>query len=366
MSAVVYPRPDHAGRPWSQWGQGVVLPDGRFLSAMGDHLGVDGNSYLFVYEPGRGTLTRFSDVSSHVGHAPGAFGYGKVHAPMVLASCDAVVLGTYWGTRTGLTYGGSYTGDHLLSVDTATLQVADLGVPVPGHGIPSLGGHDGLVYGEAVDPAGRAGGDRDDTGAFFVFDARTGSVVHRSDDARHIGFRSMAVDGQGRAYLAMKDGGLLRYQPGGDLVVHDQRLPAGWLRAATAAASDGTVYGVTRQPERYVALRPDGRVDDLGPASGYIASVALSADETELFVVPDAHGESWRRGTPLLAVDVASGREREVVQLGPAVKSRLGLITAGSYDVAVDRGSGRILVGLNAGETTDDPWGEVVLAVVEP
>ena len=35
------------GEPWSQWGQGVVLDDGRFISAVGDHRGRDGNAYVY-------------------------------------------------------------------------------------------------------------------------------------------------------------------------------------------------------------------------------------------------------------------------------------------------------------------------------
>ena len=34
VTGVVYPRPDYDGNPWSQWGQGVVLPDGRVISAV--------------------------------------------------------------------------------------------------------------------------------------------------------------------------------------------------------------------------------------------------------------------------------------------------------------------------------------------
>ncbi|WP_432560103.1 hypothetical protein [Granulicoccus sp. GXG6511] len=366
VTGVVYPRPDHEGNPWSQWGQGIVLSDGRFLSAIGDHLGVDGNSYLYVFDPDTQELTRFSDVASPIGHRAGEFGYGKVHAQMVQPNCDEVVVATYWGTRRGLTYEGGYTGDHLLSVNTQTLEVTDLGVPVASRGITSLGGHGDLVYGEAVDPEGRPGGDKADTGTFFAYDTRTRNVTFSADDPRHIGFRSMAVDGTGRAYLAMKDGGLLRYEPGSGLTPHEDRLPAGWLRASTAPAADGTVYAVTREPERYVAIRSDGSIDDLGAASGYIASVALSADETELFVVPGAHGDAWKQGTPLLAVDVATGREREVVKLAPVVEKGLGLTPGGSYNVAVDGSSGRVFVGLNAGTTSNEPWGEVVLVTVEP
>lgn len=366
VSAAVYPRPDHPGNPWSQWGQGIVLPDGRFLSGMGDHLGIDGNSYVFVFEPETGKLTRFADVSAILSRPAGSYGYGKIHAQMVRVSCGEVVFGTYWGTRTGLTYGGPYTGDHLLSIHVATLRVRDLGVPVPGRGLPSLAGHDGLIYGEAVDPQGRPQGQKGDSGAFFVYDTRSQKVIYRSDDQRHLGFRNLAVDAAGRAFLAMADGGLLRYDPGGELSVHSARLPAGWLRASTSPARDGTVYAVTREPERYVAIRSDGRIDDLGPASGYVASMALAPAENEFYVVPDAHGVAWQRGTPLVAVDVKTGHEREVVRLGPLVQQRLGLVANGSYDVAVDRTTGRVFVGLNAGVGKDKPWGEVVLAVVEP
>src|SRR5690606_41552485 len=43
VRAAVHPLPDHEGDPWSQWGQGGVLEDGRSLSAVGGHLGRDGN-----------------------------------------------------------------------------------------------------------------------------------------------------------------------------------------------------------------------------------------------------------------------------------------------------------------------------------
>src|SRR5262245_12403369 len=71
VALVRYPRPDRppgSSNPWSQWGQALVLRDGRVLSAMGDHQGRDGNSYLFVYDPNAGQLTRFTDVLSHVDH----------------------------------------------------------------------------------------------------------------------------------------------------------------------------------------------------------------------------------------------------------------------------------------------------------
>ena len=139
IEAAVYPAPEGGGEPWSQWGQGVVLPDGRFLSTAGDHRGADGNAYLFVYDPETRRITRVADVLSQVEHEEGAWGYGKIHAQLVASGCD-VYLATYWGSRRGLEFSPSYDGDLLFRVDPSTLELEPLGTPVPRHGIPSLAG----------------------------------------------------------------------------------------------------------------------------------------------------------------------------------------------------------------------------------
>ena len=66
-----YPLPEGEGNPRPQWGQGVLLPDGRFVSALGDHLGRDGNSWFYEFDPATGALTRTADVAASLGHRPG-------------------------------------------------------------------------------------------------------------------------------------------------------------------------------------------------------------------------------------------------------------------------------------------------------
>ena len=182
VEAVAYPRPGYKGELWTQWGQGIVLEDGRFVSAIGDHAGADGNSYFFVFDPATSRLTRFADVLSRIDHQPGAWGYGKIHAQLVAGPCNEVYIATYWGTREGLRYDGTYRGDRLFRLDPATLELEDLGPPVPEHGIPSLASDpaNGLVYGEATDPA-RSNERTGDRGAFFVFDTAERRVVFESD-----------------------------------------------------------------------------------------------------------------------------------------------------------------------------------------
>jgi hypothetical protein len=197
VSAAVYPRPDYAGDPWSQWGQGLVLSDGRFLSALGDHLGRDGNSYLYEYDPAEQRLMRIGDVATTAGHQPGDWGYSKVHAQMVAGPCGEVYAATYWGTRTDLQLGGSYEGDVVLRLDPEQRTTTNLGPILEGHGVPSLAGWavGGLLYAEAAHP------DLFDPqrGAFVVLDMATGERVYATDDEEdHRGFRSMAVDAEGR------------------------------------------------------------------------------------------------------------------------------------------------------------------------
>lgn len=366
-----YPRPDRAPggtNPWSQWGQGLVLPDGRFVSAMGDHRGIDGNSYLFVFEPRTGKLTRFTDVLSHVDHQDGAWGYGKIHAQIVPGPCGEAYVATYWGSRTDLEYANGYDGDLLFRLDPSDLSLDSLGTPLPKHGIPSLAslGDNGLLYGEATLPVGPDPKREHDQGAFFVYDELREKVVFRSDDPAHSEFRNVMLDAKGRAFVAGEDGDLLVYEPGADaLQPLGARLPGrGALRASTPPAPDGTVYGVTENPDRFFAFSADGTVRPLGTPRGYTASLALAPDGSKFFYVPGAHGDAFEQGTPVIAVDTDSGDQTVVAELNGLAEDHLGLTLGGSYDLAVaDRGH-TLYVGLNAGKTHDDPWGEVVLAVV--
>lgn len=366
VRAAVYSRPDYEGNPWSQWGQGVVLEDGRFLSAIGDHQGRDGNSYLYVYDPAEQRLVRIGDVASLAGHDEGDWGYGKVHAPMVAGPCGEVYVASYWGTRTDLEFGGSYQGDVLLRLDPERRTSESLGTVLDEHGVPSMAGWPagGLLYAEAADP------ERFDPqrGAFVVIDMATGEQVFATDDEEdHRGFRAMAVDAEGRVTFSRTDGRLARWDPAtGELSDLDVELPGEFLRAATPPAADGTIYLVTQEPDVLLALAPDGEVRELGDMAGYTASVALSPDGERLWYVPGAHGDAADEGTPLIEVDTASGDQRVLVELDPLARDALDLSLGGTYNVAVDPKGEVLYLGMNAAEPgADDTFGEVVLVVVD-
>lgn len=362
VDLVMYPHPDYEGKPWSHWGQGIVASNGRHYSAIGDHLGADGNSFVYEYDPETMTLTMILDVLDTVGHEQGAWGYGKVHAQMAEDRCGNVLVSTYWGKRNGLTFGNGYEGDVLLRLDPERRATDVVGVILPEHGVASMATTpDGaLLYAEAADPFGQK------TGSFVVLDATTGEVVFEDDDDAHGGYRSIAVMENGVAYITWEEGGLARYDPvANELDVVDTRTPGEMLRAATEPDSEGNVYAVSRDPAVFFRMSPDGGITELGTALGYTASLALSPDGSRFYYVPEAHGRAWESGAPLIAVDTESGETEVIVELHPLILEEFGLRAGGTYSVVAADDGKTVYVAFNVGDpATDDSFGEIVLAVV--
>lgn len=365
VAAAVYPRPDYEANPWSQWGQGIALADGRVITAIGDHLGEDGNSFLFVYDPETQRLTRISDVLSALDHEPGSWGYGKIHSQMVDPGDGGIYFMTYYGSRRDIRFDGSYEGDVLFRLDKETLAIEPVSVPVPGHGVPSLATNgSGLIYGEAVNPL--LEDDDYPDGGFFVFDVTTGSTRLFQEDNAHGRFRNILVDPDGVAWFAQDGGGLFRYDPETDDIADAGFSLSAELRASTYPASDGTVYGITEKDDRqFFAFETDGSTRDLGTAPLYTTSLALTPDQSGMLFVPGAHGNAHEAGAALIAVDVDSGEQTTLVQLDQMVRDELGLVLGGTYSVTVDAERNVAHIGFNAGTTEDEPWGEVVFVVVE-
>lgn len=366
ISAGVYPRPDYEGSPWSQWGQGIVAQNGRFYSAIGDHLGVDGNSYVYEYDPETNRLTLIGDVLSRVDHVDGTWGYGKVHSQMVLGPCDEVYFSTYWGTSRKLKYSGNYTGDIIFRLDPNRRTLTPLGVPVEFHGQASLASDptSGLIFGESIDPLTR---ESDPNGPLFVYDVQSEQVVYTSPSKPHAGFRSVLVDANGNAHYSIGGGRMLMFDATSREVGKSKvELPGNWLRAVTSVRSDGSLFGVTREPETLFEIAADGSTRTLGSALGYTTSLALSPDGSKFYYMPGAHGDSADWGSPLVAVDTDTGEQDVVVELNDLIESRIGYTVGGTYNVAVSPDGGTVYMGVNAGEVgADSAFGEVILLVVD-
>lgn len=367
VSAALYPHPDYEGNPWSQWGQGIVIEHGRYYSAIGDHHAEDGNSYVYEYDPSTNTLTMVGDIISYVDHVPGTWGYGKIHSQMVPGPCGEIYFSTYWGSSRDIEFEGNYRGDIIFRLDPFAESLQPLAVPVELHGQASMASapHFGVVYGEARDPVASSEGVK--RGPFFAYDVVAEEVVFTGPDEPRVGYRSILVDADGVAYYSIGDSELQTYDPQtGDSVTHDARLPGDWLRAVTDPGPDGTVYGVTRDPDTFFAMSANGAIDGMGDALGYTASMALSPDASVFYYMPGAHGNSSDWGSPLVAVDTSTGDETIVAELYDIVERSLGYRIGGSYNIAVSPDGATVYIGVNVGEAgTDESFGEVMLLVLE-
>lgn len=363
VRAVEYPHPGYEGNPWSEWGQGIVAANGRYYSAIGDHLGAEGNSYIYEFDPAAGTLTQIADVASLVRTNSNDWGHGKIHAQIVAGPCGELYATTYWGSRRGIE-SVDYSGGLLLRIDPATRTVANLGAPVPGHGIPSLASwpEGGLLYGEAADPLQPTG---TNAGPFFVYDTTSGEVIFSDDDASHRGYRSIAVGPDGKAYVTFGEGSLSVYDPEANGFVDSVSIPGGRLRAATRPAPDGTIYAASDRPDAFFSIRVDGSVTELGTPEGYTASMVFDEENGAVYSMPGAHGDGYSFGTPLVALDLGTGSQSDVVELAPLVEDAMGLRAGGTYGIAIDEAAGKIFMALNAGGPTNrDTFGHVVLVEV--
>jgi hypothetical protein len=356
VDIVEYPVPDYDARLWSQWGQGAVMADGTFISAVGDHDGPDGNSFFFAFDADTNTLTRFSDVLSLVDHQSGDFGYGKVHAQMVVGACGEVYAHTYWGTRRGLEYNDGYRGDLLLRIDPGSIEV--LGVTAEGRGTASMAGtSDGAtLFLEMVEPESNAS-------ELVIYDVQARQQVAALADA-HIGNRALAVGSDDRVYFSSGATRLSVYDPASGRVAEvDASIPGEVLRAATPPRADGSIVGVTRDPDEFFILHNDETIEPLGSAADYTASLAMSPDGGRVYYVPGAHGGSGELGTPVIELDVETGEQTTLVALFDAAAEMLDVRLGGSYNVVLDPQGRRLYVGLNAGEA-DETFGRVFLAII--
>ena len=355
--AAEYPLPGPTSGLWSQWGQGVVAADGLLFSAVGDHLGLDGNSHFFVYDRKSRELTRFMDVLSVIGRPADSWGFGKIHAQMVTDRCDHVLVATYWGSRSGIR---DYEGDHLLRIDPVAETIADQGVIYGGRGIPSMTitSDRSLLVTEAVDPESQ-------TGVLVSWDSTSSTPVLTLGDPRHTGYRSLAVAADGRILFSVGDGELEAWDPeSGDTSTFTRDLPGDWLRAVTPLLPDGSLVGVTQDPSKLFSVSSGGAVEQLGDAGGYTTSLALDVLGGRVFWMANAHGAAWEQGAPVMSMDLQTGTQSVVVYLRDFFANELGLLPGGTYSIVYDEGM--LFIGVNSSKLGDDSgFGTVVLVVIE-
>ena len=95
-------------------GGALFASNGRFYAAISDHRTIDGNSYLFEFDPGTNTLEAVGDALSAVPHVPGEYGHGKIHSQINESRDGYLYMATYRGSARRIAFTASFRGGVIL------------------------------------------------------------------------------------------------------------------------------------------------------------------------------------------------------------------------------------------------------------
>ena len=367
VDALLYPIPlQEEGNLWSQWGDGLIGRDGRFYSAIGDHGGPGGRSYVYAYDADHRRLELVFDQQHLLGQREGDWGFGKIHCRLEELEDGRICWGTYWGNappedweQENELYG------MVVAADPVSRRLDVLGVLKRPYVIPAAMADTrrGLFYALPCDRRWQGQG-------FAVFDLRQGRTIYYGHVDTEASRRFVLVDetGGGAWFSVRPDSSrqvwLARYDAATNTV--EERalpLPAGYgpVRAGTGKRDSlGLFYGIC--DGLVVRIDPDGRrseplgaiwpeeagAQDEGPVRGaYTTALEISPGGRYLYAVPRAHGQAWSHGAPVVQFDLKTGARKVLAFLGPLFESRFGYRVGGSYCLELSADGERLFFGIN-------------------
>lgn len=332
---ATYPVPPYAAN-WSQWGQGLVASTGKVYSAVGDHKGVGGNTFVYEYDPNTHVLRALVNLQQAVPIRKDEYGFGKIHGRISEGRDGNLYFTSFYGDGGP----GHLAASHYFfrySPQAGTIE--PLG-SVEGYGLPST--HmwsDGLLlYAEATDKLNV-------DARFLVFDVTTRKVTFQ---CAHPGLlpRDMFVDARGNAYFEGSRETLMKYDRAINGVIRmPQPMPGRTLRRTAGPGPDGLFYGITRSNHMLFRLDPQtGEVVSLGQAEGDTGGLDLDPTGRYLYYVVSDE----KAGTaPLVQVDVSdvfTPTKRVLCNLGGCLQ---GADAPKSYFLRTSLDGKRLFLGLN-------------------
>ncbi|HYE21423.1 MAG TPA: hypothetical protein VEA69_23450 [Tepidisphaeraceae bacterium] len=359
---MFFPGQDYPGKPWSNWGDGVAA-NGKYYSAIGDHLAPAGNAFVFEYDPIAKSLRQLVDVKKTLNLPEGHYAPAKIHSRVDIGADGWLYYSTHRGSPKATTDANHYKGDWVLRTDpkTAKTEVVAHG-PVPKHCIPnSVLDPDNLIfYGGTA--AGQTDGEDKDI-QFFAWDVKNKKLLYSGGD------------GPSRYMIFAKSTGRLYYVPGnavGQLLRFDPKSPGKptpvpnteiGVRAATqetpqgivytssqgkgAGASESTLYAFDVKTETTKALGPVA----VG-TNTYVASIDADPTGRYLYYIPGAHGGSERDNSAVIQYDTKTNTKKVIAFLHPYYQDKYGFTLKGTYSTAVDPAGDKLYVTWNVSRGT--------------
>ena len=318
---------------WSSWGNGCLASNGKYYFAIGDHRGYDGNSYVYEYDPQRGSIEKIIDIADAIGQKKGDYGHGKIHAP-IYEYQGALYFTTYWGKEKFVEEASQhgYKGSLLFRFDLKTRKLENLGAIAPGFGLPHsvLDSSRGLLYFFAVKK-----------GDVVAYDLKNRIVKWKGGSEYTGEFRSFMLARDGKVYFTDLRGRISFYDPNKNAAVQTSLFLPGKensLRAASPSLSDGRIFGMARDGHLFEFNPTKLTIKDLGPnflEGDYTAIIVLSPDQKYLYYAPGAHGSATRSGTPIVQYTIGNGVRKVIAFLHDPLLTK-GYNVGGSYNLVID------------------------------
>ncbi len=321
---------------WSSWGDGYFASNKRYYTAIGDHLGYNGKSYLYEYDPTRRILTRIVDVAESIRQKNDEYGHGKIHAQLQEHN-KALYFATYWGKQGEVeqAYTQGYKGSLLFRYDLQTRSLTNLGAIAPKKGLPGsiLDPNRGLLYFYGVE------GEKGDV---VVYDLKKRIVKFQGGNEHTADHRTFMLDKNGKVYFSDANGKLSFYDPGKNAISTTELVLPGAdnrLRASSAATSKGIIFGMTRAGRLFSFDPAKQTINDLGNnfhTGEYNAAMVLSPDEKYLYFAPGSHGSAATIGTPVIQYNIAARSRKVIAFLHQPVLEKADYYIAGNYNLRID------------------------------
>lgn len=328
--------PESPDALWSSWGDGCFATNGKYYTAIGDHRGKGGNSYVYEYDPRNRTLRKIVDVAQALKLKAGEYGHGKIHAP-ILEHNGALYFATYWGKQREVpeAYQKGYKGSLLFRYDLKTQKLEHLGAIALRKGLPgsAIDRSRNLMYFYGVER---------EKGDIVVYDLKNRRIKFVAGAEFTADHRAFLHARDGKLYFSDAKGRLSYYDPDNNAIsTSPVHLPGteNRLRASAAASSRGIIYGMTRGGRLFAFDPAKQEIKDLGPnflTGQYNAAMVLSRDEKYIYYAPGSHGTAVKARTPVIQYSVAKGTRKVIAFLHGPFAKEVGYNIAGNYNLQID------------------------------
>jgi hypothetical protein len=367
------PGQDYPGNPWSVWGDGIAK-DGKYYTAIGDHLAPVGNAYVFEYDSATKKVRKLFEVKDVLKTPEGDYRPGKIHSRIDFGSDGRLYFATHRGSGHTTIDKFGFKGDWILACDPATAETEIIvHGPVPKHCIPNsmVDGQRMIFYGGTA-----PGGDAEVKEiVFFAYDLKNKKLLYSSPVGPSRAM--MLASSTGCVYFTpgedgKSEGTLMKYDPakGGSPVELPIKMG---LRGASDETAGGKIYAVSQAPAGkdstlYEFDTKTEKLKVLGPASvgtqNYITTLDIDPTGRYLYYMPGAHGGSEVDGTPIVQYDVKENKKKIIAFLHPLTEEELGVTLKGTFGAALDPAGDKLFVTWNANRGSR-AWDSAVVTVIE-